>query len=145
MFRPAPGSGVNIDFGIAPLTGTDHPNGTLIEAETDGGESLRAVAEAVGGGGLRIKSLNDWQVDLDGKAHELLVEVEARGEAQVAELWVMSSDRRSTGACCWVFTPTVSLRPQLQFQRCGAFRESPGCGPPRLSSCSTGRSDFPER
>jgi L-serine dehydratase len=66
--------GVGIAFDIAQLTHTDHPNGMLIEAESTTGEKLTVVAEAVGGGGLRIIRVNDHPVDLDGTTHVLLTE-----------------------------------------------------------------------
>ncbi len=81
-----------IDFEIAPLDHTVHPNGMLIEAETRGGGKFRAVAEAIGGGGIRFVRLGGWEVDLDGKAHELLVEVDEVGETD-ASVFLKSASR----------------------------------------------------
>jgi L-serine dehydratase len=88
--------GVEVEFKIDPLADTDHPNGMLIEAESKSGRSLRAVAEAVGGGGVRIVRLEDWEVDLDGKSNHLLVEVEAGREARVLE--TLSNGHRQAAA-----------------------------------------------
>ena len=79
-------NGVKVEFEIAPLEHTDHPNGMLIEAEPVSGQPLRIVAEAVGGGGVRIVRINDWPVDLDGKKGLLLVEIDAESAAEVVEL-----------------------------------------------------------
>lgn len=68
--------GVRVDFALSPLEHTDHPNGMRIEVESRGGTTLSVVAEAVGGGGIRIVRLDDDPVDIDGKAHVILVEEE---------------------------------------------------------------------
>jgi L-serine dehydratase len=91
-------SGTTIEFRVAPLEHTDHPNGMLIEVETGEGSGLQVVAEAVGGGGVRLARIQDWQVDLDGRAHELLVEVDVAGEAQVADLLKGASRQEADGA-----------------------------------------------
>jgi L-serine dehydratase len=78
--------GVTIRFEIAPVEHTDHPNGMLIEAETVEGRRLHVVAEAVGGGGVRVVRIEDWSVELDGKSSQVLVEVDAEGGAEVVEL-----------------------------------------------------------
>ena len=78
--------GVTVTFEIASLENTDHPNGMLIEAESVSGQPLRLVAEAVGGGGVRIVRINDWPVDLDGKTGLLLVEIDAESGADVVAL-----------------------------------------------------------
>ena len=70
-------NGVTITFEISDLEHTDHPNGMLIEAESRGDRRLRTVAEATGGGGVRIVRIEDWPVDLDGKSNHVLVEIDA--------------------------------------------------------------------
>jgi L-serine dehydratase len=77
---------VAVSFEIAPLKHEDHPNAMLIEAESAGGRRLRTVAEAVGGGGVRITRVGDWPVDLDGKSDRVLVEIDAEGESAAVEL-----------------------------------------------------------
>ena len=78
--------GVSIRFEIAPLEHTDHPNGMLIEAEFAEGRRLHVVAEAVGGGGVRIFRIDDWLVDLDGKSDQVLVEIDVESGAEVVQL-----------------------------------------------------------
>ena len=78
--------GVTLDFQIAPLEHTDHPNGMLIETESVSGRRLRVVAEAVGGGGVRIVRIDDWPVDLDGKSSQVIVEIDAESGADVVSL-----------------------------------------------------------
>jgi L-serine dehydratase len=77
---------VTVSFKVAPLEHEKHPNAMLIEAESAGGRRLRLVAEAVGGGGVRITRVGDWQVDFDGKSHQVLVEIDAERESSVAGL-----------------------------------------------------------
>jgi L-serine dehydratase len=67
-------AGVGISFEIASLEHTNHPNGMLIEAVAEAGTSLSMVAEAVGGGGLRIVRLEGRPVDLDGKSYAVIAE-----------------------------------------------------------------------
>ena len=75
--------GVTLAFEIAPLEYTDHPNGMLIDVESVSGRRLRVVAEAVGGGGIRIVRVDDWPMDLDGKASLVMVEVSSESDAEV--------------------------------------------------------------
>jgi L-serine dehydratase len=82
----AKADGLTVTFEIAELEHTDHPNGMLVEAESSGGRRIRAVAEAVGGGGVKIVRIEDWPVDLDGKSSQVLVEVDAEGGGEVAAL-----------------------------------------------------------
>jgi L-serine dehydratase len=79
-------AGVVVTFEIAPLRETDHPNGMRIEAAAKGGRPLRVVAEAVGGGGIRIVGLDGWSVDLDGTSHVILAAVDPREETVAAGL-----------------------------------------------------------
>jgi len=85
-------AGVSVRFEIAPLEGTDHPNGMRIEAATANGRQLRVVAEAVGGGGIRIVGVDGWPVNLDGTAHVVLAEVDPRDE-KVAAGFLTDADR----------------------------------------------------
>ena len=77
---------LTVTFEIAPLEHTNHPNGMLIEAESSGGRRLRTVAEAVGGGGIRVVRIEDWEVHLDGKSSQVLVEVDVEGGDEVVDL-----------------------------------------------------------
>jgi len=77
-------AGAAVTFEIAPLDETDHPNGMRIEAATEKGQQLRVVAEAVGGGGIRIVGLDGWPVDLDGTSHVVLAEVDPQEEPVAA-------------------------------------------------------------
>jgi L-serine dehydratase len=79
-------NGVTVAFEISDLEHTNHPNGMLIEAESKGGRRLRTVAEATGGGGVRVIRIEDWPVDLDGKSDHLLVEIDAESGAEAIDL-----------------------------------------------------------
>jgi L-serine dehydratase len=78
--------GVAVTFEISPLQHTSHPNGMLIEAESAGGRRLRAVAEAVGGGGIRFVRIENWSVDLDGKSSRVMVEIDLEAGDEVVDL-----------------------------------------------------------
>jgi L-serine dehydratase len=77
---------VSVTFEIAPLEHTNHPNGMLIEAESVGGRRLRTVAEAVGGGGVKLVRIENWRVDLDGKSSQVLVEIDPEAGDEVVGL-----------------------------------------------------------
>jgi len=79
-------AGVTVGFEIAPLKQTAHPNGMLIELMSATGRRLQVVAEAVGGGGVRIVGIDRLPVVLDGTSHVVMVEVTGTDESQVAEL-----------------------------------------------------------
>jgi len=91
-------AGVTVEFEVATLEETDHPNGMLIEATLENGRQLRVVAEAVGGGGIRIANLDHRPVDLDGKAHVMLVVADVSAEGAVADLVQDAIRREENGS-----------------------------------------------
>jgi len=70
-------------FFVSPFPEADHPNSVKIELRSEQGKSLTAVAKSIGGGAVKIYRLNEWEVDLDGKNHVILVPC---SEANVADL-----------------------------------------------------------
>jgi L-serine dehydratase len=101
--------GVIVDFDESPLEHTDHPNGMLIEIESTNHRRLRVVAEAVGGGGIRIVRLDDHAVDLDGKSHCVLVEDENAALAITCGADPPNRDL-STIARAWAVAPVFFVR-----------------------------------
>lgn len=91
----AKAEGVEIEFVVAPMDDSTHPNGARLEMTSRGGRKLRVVAEAIGGGLARITRLADWPVGLSGKLHEIFVETDKRSESQIAN--GLSQDRRLEG------------------------------------------------
>jgi L-serine dehydratase len=97
--------GVTVEFEISSLDETDHPNGMLIVASSESGQQIRVVAEAVGGGGIRIFGLDHWPVFLDGKSHMLLMEVASAKETAAADLVAESTRQQRGGSVLhWVDT-----------------------------------------
>jgi L-serine dehydratase len=84
--RRAADNGVTIAFGVAPLEHTNHPNGIAVAAESGDGRRLDLVAEAGGGGVIRVVRVDGWPVEMDGKSHEVLVEGSPGAEAAVSAL-----------------------------------------------------------
>jgi len=82
----AEAEGVAIEFTVAPLGYTTHPNGVRIELESREGTRLDAVAEAGGGGVIGFVRVGGWPVSLDGKSHEILVEADVGTEAAATAL-----------------------------------------------------------
>lgn len=62
-----------IRFLVSPFPEADHPNSVKIALRSEEGNNLTAVAKSTGGGSVRIVRLNDWNIDLDGKNHTILV------------------------------------------------------------------------
>jgi len=116
--------GTSIEFRVAPLEHTDHPNGMLIEVETGEGTGLRVVAEAGGGGGVQLVRIQDWPVDLDGRTHELLVEVDVAGEARVADRLKSASRQNADGLVLFRHQDMNPPNPA----ELSALRDLPGVG-----------------
>jgi L-serine dehydratase len=114
--------GVTIDFQIAPLEHTDHPNGMLIEVESTRGRQLRVVAEAGGGGDVRLVRLQDWKVDLDGRSHEVLVEIDAETGGGVVDL-LSDPSRQVAGSSVLL---TARSDSSLNLESVTSLREKPG-------------------
>ena len=89
--------GVTVEFRIESLKHTDHPNGMLIEVESMHGRKLHVMAEAVGGGGVRLIRVQDWPVNLDGTSHEVLVEIDGDPGSEVVDL-LPDSSRQVAGS-----------------------------------------------
>ena len=79
-------AGINIVFQISPLPGAEHPNTVLMELNGRQGRHLRALAQSVGGGIIVFRQVEDWEVELTGKTHDLLVECEEATVPQVIAL-----------------------------------------------------------
>jgi L-serine dehydratase len=79
-------AGIGISFRTAPIRGADHPNSVLIELTGRGGMCLRALAQSVGGGLILFRKVDDWEVELAGKTHDLLVECDKAVVPQVETL-----------------------------------------------------------
>jgi L-serine dehydratase len=67
-------AGMGIVFQTAPIPGADHPNSVIIELTGRQGRRLRALAQSIGGGLIVFRQVEDWEVELTGKTHDLLVE-----------------------------------------------------------------------
>jgi L-serine dehydratase len=78
--------GIEISFSTNRLLHSVHPNAVWIEADSGDETTLLAGAESIGGGAIRITQLDAWPVDLDGKFHDLLVEVTPEAADEHEEL-----------------------------------------------------------
>lgn len=67
-------AGLSCAFEIGPIPGADHPNTVLVELTGEHGGRLRTVAQSIGGGLVVFRQVEDWEVELTGKTHVLLVE-----------------------------------------------------------------------
>ncbi|KPK89423.1 hypothetical protein AMJ80_09805 [bacterium SM23_31] len=78
--------GIKIEFTSAPLEKADHPNTVKIQMTSRSGKQLSAAAKSVGGGVVLVYQIEDWFVNLTGKAYEILVECDKSAESQVIKL-----------------------------------------------------------
>ena len=77
---------IKIEFKVAPLSGSFHPNAVKIHLSTKQGLELEISAKSTGGGGIIIDKIGRWQVDLDGKAYCNLIECKSNVESQVKDI-----------------------------------------------------------
>ncbi|MFC2155782.1 L-serine ammonia-lyase, iron-sulfur-dependent, subunit alpha [Acidobacteriota bacterium] len=78
--------GIDIKFTIAPIKMTDHPNTVVIDICSPKKDKLQAVAKSVGGGVIRFTRLDDWEIELTGKAYEIVVICSDTVEPRVKKL-----------------------------------------------------------
>lgn len=65
--------GIDIKFEIAPIENAGHPNAVVIDMCSPQGEKLRAAAKSIGGGVILFTQLDEWPLQLTGKAYEFIV------------------------------------------------------------------------
>jgi len=78
---------IKIEFKVAPLSDSFHPNAVKINLSKEQGGELEICAKSTGGGGMLIDRIGSWQVDLDGKAYYYLIECNGRVESQVRDIF----------------------------------------------------------
>jgi L-serine dehydratase len=66
-------AGMKIEFRTNPLLLADHPNTVGIELSGRRGRRLRAIGQSIGGGLVVVRRVEGWDVEITGKAHDVLV------------------------------------------------------------------------
>jgi L-serine dehydratase len=79
----APGAGLDLRFEVRPIPGADHPNLVHIQVPGADGRDLDLLARSIGGGDFEITRLGGWPIRFNGCAHDLAVEVDPDGLAEV--------------------------------------------------------------
>ena len=79
-------AGIRILFQTLPIPDADHPNTVQIGLTGRQGRRLRTLAQSIGGGLIVFRQVEDWEVELTGKTHNLLVECEETTIPQVEPL-----------------------------------------------------------
>jgi L-serine dehydratase len=74
---------IKFQFNISPLPQASHPNTVLIELFSKNYKPFSLVAESIGGGAILIKKINEWALNLDGKSHDLLLEIDKSFAADI--------------------------------------------------------------
>jgi L-serine dehydratase len=88
--------GIHFNFEVTPLENVDHPNTVHISMISSSGENLDAVAKSIGGGMINFTKLDEYAVELEGKAFEYVIVAEEKEIARVIE-W-MVSDGQAVGS-----------------------------------------------
>ncbi len=78
--------GIDIKFAVAPIKKADHPNTVVMDICSPEGDKLQAVAKSIGGGVTVFTRLDEWQVELTGKAYEIIVVCSGAAGYRVKEL-----------------------------------------------------------
>jgi L-serine dehydratase len=79
-------AGIKVVFRTAPLSLADHPNTVEIALSGRLGKQLKAIAQSIGGGLVIVRRVGDWDVEITGKAYDLLVECEATALSRLKAL-----------------------------------------------------------
>lgn len=72
----APATGLDLQFEVRVIPGSDHPNTVHIRATSGDDQALEILARSIGGGDIELTELNGWPVLFNGAAHELVVEAD---------------------------------------------------------------------
>jgi len=88
--------GIRIDFKVTSLEDADHPNTVHIFMTASSGKQLNAVAKSIGGGMIVFTKLDEYAVELEGKAYEYIILVNEKEMPTIIE-W-MISDGQTVGS-----------------------------------------------
>lgn len=72
-YQEANEAGLEVEFSIDKEASVDHPNTVDIETMSDEGHELLIRGESIGGGRVRIRRINDIEVDFTGEYSTLIV------------------------------------------------------------------------
>ncbi len=81
----AEASGIKLTFRISNLT-DKHPNAVLIQMTGKNGSILDVEARSVGGGLIEISRVDGWDILMDGKSYDYLIEGEGGYEAKLDQI-----------------------------------------------------------
>lgn len=93
----AKSAGLALSFGVEAIEQSTHPNAVRIEMASREGRRVQAVAEAIGGGGVRFVHLEGWPVSLTGKSHEVLAVARKEDVGAIARILGMLTKREQNG------------------------------------------------
>lgn len=79
-------AGISLEFKIAPLKRAEHPNFVEVRLKGRKGKRLRLGAQSMGGGLIIVRQVEDWEVAITGKSHDLLLEFEKCVGPQIEDI-----------------------------------------------------------
>jgi len=80
--------GIQIAFRVGRLERADHPNFVRLDLSAKSGEILAVEAKSTGGGAVGITRVGPWKVELNGKSHVILIEVDGRSVRRLTALLI---------------------------------------------------------
>ncbi len=91
--------GIQFNFEVIPLESADHPNTVHISMASRSGKKLHTVAKSIGGGMVVFTKIEDYDVDLTGKAYEYIV---LSGEKEAPRIidWLNSKQPATESFLC---------------------------------------------
>jgi L-serine dehydratase len=96
MLDIADAEGLDLSFAVESLPGAEHPNTVRIELEGGGEARCFLTAESTGGGGVRIRELEGFPVEITGKSHDIFIRAAKESAESVVKI-LSDSDPGVTG------------------------------------------------
>ena len=91
----AESQGIELKFKIIPIKNAVHPNTVVIEIISSTKQKMKVKALSVGGGAIQIIELDEWPVEITGKAYEIVVVTDKKNLSLIKG--IMTSDGKNLG------------------------------------------------
>ncbi len=115
----AAGAGLSLEFKVLPLPRANHPNFVEIRTKGVSGHELTFEAKSIGGGMVLITRVEDWEVELNGKFFDLLIESSSGNEARIEA--ILADEGKEIKALFHQRRGNLCL---IQARSCAPFKEA---------------------
>lgn len=100
-------AGISLEFKVSSLKKPAHPNTVRIWMSGERGQELTMEAQSVGGGLVLVTRVEDWEVQVNGKSFDLLIEVKRGKEGLVKA--ILNREKKRIGPLSWKSQGDLSL------------------------------------